>query len=436
MRVHDLALLCVATVSVGLAVASCSGAEVTTLDDGGPNGDANVPNPDANADGNGDPCPGKTSCGAACVDLQSDNANCGMCGKACAQQDQCSAGACVSCTQVDKDKDGYNACTDCDDTDPLVNPGAFDVPGNAKDDDCNMKVDDVPACDTGLASDSKDPLDMAKAMDICDPNATAAWTTLADDRAHQVAPDWGLFVPQAGAAFAALSNGIAADVNDTKPLYTVDTPQPGTDLLKTNVPFPVLQVQSTVCNNVAHTDPATVQDLTNLTVTLKVPTNAKSFALDTNYLTAEFPEYVCSATFDDPAFVLLESGAFQGNIAIGGASGRALSVASGLLTHTTAMQLQGTGMDKVTNNGLAGGATGWRTLEAPVVPGETIKLHFVVLDAIDGVFDTQLLLDHFRWQTRPLCGPVAQPVPVDGGVPDGGGAPACPDGGIADASGQ
>jgi hypothetical protein len=225
-------------------------------------------------------------------------------------------------------------------------------------------------------------------------------------------------------------------VNGTKPLYTTDTPQPGTDLMKANTVFPVPQASYTVCNNVTYTDPTTAHDYTELSVKLKVPTNAQSFAIDANYLTAEFPEYVCSAQFDDPAFVLLDSQAFKGNIAVGGAHGRALSVSSGLITQTTAMQLQGTGMDKVVGMGVAGGATGWMTLEAPVVPGETITLRFIVLDTVDGLFDTQLLVDHFRWQTKQLCGPVAPPMPVDGGAPDGGGVPKCPDGGIVDASGQ
>jgi hypothetical protein len=42
--------------------------------------------------------PGQTICGAACVDMQSDPANCGTCGHACAVGGLCKAGTCVTLT--------------------------------------------------------------------------------------------------------------------------------------------------------------------------------------------------------------------------------------------------------------------------------------------------------------------------------------------------
>jgi hypothetical protein len=202
--------------------------------------------------------------------------------------------------------------------------------------------------------------------------------------------------------------------------------------MKVGTMFPVPATAPYQCGTGMFTDPmsADVNDYTELKVQLKVPTNAKSFAIDALYLTSEYPESLCTGstpTFDDPAFILLESMAFKGNIATGGTHSRALSVKSGLLTNTTAQQLAGTGMDKMVSNIPAGAATSWMTFEAPVVAGETITLRFVVLDMKDGVFDTQVLLDHFRWQTKALCGPMGN---FDGGTMG------CPDGGVVDASGQ
>lgn len=429
MNVRAIGFVMVGLAASALGAASCSGSTDNPFGDGGGGGGGDAT---PGADSGGNPCGAQAQCGGKCVDTATDPQNCGACAKACGAKEACAKGACVPCTMIDADKDGVNACDDCNDNDPSVRPGAFDVPGNGVDDDCDGKIDDVATCDTGLASDSSDPLDMAKAMDICDKNATASWPTLADARAHQVAADWGsVFMPRLGASLAALSSGIAADKDDTKPMFDgAATPQQGTDFGKTGATFPVSPM-SFACGNATYQDPATANDYTELKVQLVVPVNARSFAIDAAYLTAEAPEAVCGGTwntFDDPAFILLDSQAFKGNVATGGAHGRALSVKSGLLTRTTGTALAGTGMDKDMGNGaLAGSATDWMTFEAPVVPGETITLRFVVMDLADGVMDTQLLVDHFRWQTKMLCGPMGD---FDGG------ATGCPDGGVADASGQ
>jgi hypothetical protein len=86
-----------------------------------------------------------------------------------------------------------------------------------------------------------------------------------------------------------------------------------------------------------------------------------------------------------------------------------------------AQSLQGTGMEVLDgNNRLNGGATGWMTLTAPVTPGETITLRFVVFDVTDAIYDSQLLGDHFRWSTAKGCNPATTDPQYDGGAPDGG----------------
>lgn len=428
MRFRSVGFFGSMALSGGLFVmASCSGGGDVKLDGGDNGSDGSM-----TTDGSMNACGMQAQCNGKCVDTASDPMNCGSCGKSCAMKEACTNGMCVSCMQIDLDKDGFNACDDCDDTDPMINPGAFEVAGNMKDDNCNMKTDDVVTCDMGLATDSMDPLDMVKAMDICDMGVMASYPTIADPKAHQVAQNWGtVFMPQLGLSMAALSSGIAADMNDTKPLFDMtNTPQPGTDYMKANTPYPVPATTPYTCGSGMYTDPSTANDYTELKVQLKVPTNARSFAIDAVYLTAEYPESLCTGntpTYDDAAYILLDSMAFKGNIASGGAHGRALSVKSGLLVNTTAQQLAGTGMDKMVSNVPAGAATSWLSFEAPVVPGETITLRFIVLDQSDGIWDTQLLADHFRWQTKQLCGPM-------GGFD--GGTMGCPDGGVMDAGGQ
>jgi hypothetical protein len=59
--------------------------------------------------------------------------------------------ACALRPGEDHDGDGY-AANDCDDCDDAINPGAYDVPGNALDEDCSGAADDEPpSCDAMLA---------------------------------------------------------------------------------------------------------------------------------------------------------------------------------------------------------------------------------------------------------------------------------------------
>ena len=65
------------------------------------------------------------------------------------------------------------------------------------------------------------------------------------------------------------------------------------------------------------------------------------------------------------------------------------------------LDLVGNGMGGWGNDLTDGGGTEWLTNTAPVVPGETIELQFVVWDAGDHNVDSLVLLDHFRWSVTP-----------------------------------
>src|SRR5207248_4459854 len=98
-----------------------------------------------------------------------DRNNCGQCFAKCGQTDSCVNGQCQPCNSAttDCDGDGWTAaegdCCDqpgvCGAHPELINPGAFDFPGNGIDENCNGLTDaadtlDNSACDQTLASNS------------------------------------------------------------------------------------------------------------------------------------------------------------------------------------------------------------------------------------------------------------------------------------------
>ncbi|MCE9573901.1 MAG: choice-of-anchor L domain-containing protein [Deltaproteobacteria bacterium] len=380
----------------------------------------------------------------------------------------CANGADENCSgaadeDVDLDHDGFTTCGgDCCDSvecaEPaLVNPGAYDLEANHLDDDCDGAMDDPPLCDDGLATNASDPRDFARAMDLC-PDATtdarrwgvisATWTLtdgtgVADPRSHAVRDRFGTaVVPHAGAALAVLSSGVAADADDLDPAFAnnVSTqrmqtaPVPADWLAAHNGALPVAP-------GCPAPNALTANDPVMLTLQIRVPVNARSFAFDSDFFTWEFPEWVCSpyndflvalldSTWNDvPAnprdknlaayrdaqqkiwpvgvnLATLDAGLFTQ--CVNGAVGCAVlgGMTATITTCTGTDQLPGTGFETgtpgmCTTASVPGGATGWLTTRGNVVGGETITLRLAIWDTSDGAYDSTAVIDHFRWSGTP-----------------------------------
>jgi hypothetical protein len=312
--------------------------------------------------------------------------------------------------QYDDDGDGWTEDQgDCDDDEEFVNPGAVEVQtledGNPEmvDNNCDGTIDE-PAVGCEGMIDHNDPFSYARAMEICAGVSTAEWVGPSDSRARRIVADLGnTYVPIVGAEMVAFSSGIAGDSGD--PGYVA--PQSGTTLDFANTAPHPNPLGAIGCSDA---DSATVNDYTELRLEVQVPTNAQSFSFDFNFMSVEYPEYVCTS-FDDTFEVLLESEMFTGNVSFD-SMGNPVSINVGFFTVCTIgsgsagctgnAELVGTGYEDM------GGGTGWLTTTAPVTPGEKIVLRFVIWDEGDHILDSQVLIDNFRWRLEAIDDPTTE----------------------------
>ena len=381
------------------------------------------------------------------------------------------------CAGVDCDGDGYARPADCNDGDPLVNPEAYDFPGNGVDDDCDgVKDDPVETCETQPAQSPGAPEDFARAADLCpqrsltragtpfDPLLKAAWGSvrgygsgqriwISQTKPEQVdiVSSSGGNAPRRGLTMAGLSTGPwgARSPRDSAPLDPT-----GFDLADACADVPL---GGHDCDALSAGTPAghgiSVQDWAELTLWVKVPSNAKAVAFDFSFFSSEFNQF-WNASLNDAFFVLVTSARLQGENVAKDASGLGITVNSGFfqlcprapgptglsadkaaaLAHCVGNAgdpaqnvtgtLAGTWFDGAgaspfdgtaastdgTGHYVYGGGSGWLTAKFSVTPGESIVVRVIVHDTFDGRKDSAVLFDGMRWEATSSDG-VERPVP-------------------------
>ncbi len=344
----------------------------------------------------------------------------------------------------DDDGDGWTTCDgDCNDHDSQINPCAFDtnaasgdpVGSDGIDNDCDGQIDNLRLCDSTLSSShDTTPGHYASAMDICDNAKCTVVTGSAfygpnDQYAHRITAHMGSgFSPHKGSYMAFFSSGTADDDIDT-PTYT---PGDGTNLQNTFAhPSPLKANQNINPCGTGADEPTTVNDYTELRLTLTAPINAGSFTFDFNFFSEEYPEYVCHG-FNDTFLAMLTSQQYQTPTQIAfDANNHRVNVnnsffqdcttivngdnlgythtctgALSLLTKTGYEIKYGETAFTLGNDNKGSGATDWLKTTAPITPGETFTLSFIIFDEGDGLMDSAINVDNFRWNSTTVGSPV------------------------------
>lgn len=369
------------------------------------------------------------------------------------------------CGHPDCDGDGYVVPADCNDFNPQINPEAYDFIGDEIDNDCDGIVDNpVVNCETIPASPPGSPSDFARAGDLCaqrsktnagtifDPLVRAAWgqvsgpggnevwTSATKPQQVNIVSSFGQNATRSGKTMIGLSNGNWG-VADPRSDPALDPAGFHLDDACADIPLIGLDCQALTDNSPMGA--ISVQDWAELTLWVKVPSNASGMHFDFAFFSSEFNQWWDSSA-NDAFFALVSSKTISGTNVAKDAHGLAITVNSDFfqlcpvypgpasLQEPTALQqcvgssgdaaqdifgtLLGTGYDgaAVSSNDtvaavngdeyIYGGGSGWLTASFGVTPSEELQIRIVLMDTFDGLKDSVILVDALGWDQSAATG--------------------------------
>ena len=332
----------------------------------------------------------------------------------------------------------------------VQDPSFYDVPNDGCDNDGDGTVDNPEVCDDGETGDTAESL--ARGIGICtrasergyglvSAKLTRGWQRSEAPQAeqHGLLPKFGdVVVPREGKRLAVLSTGFAQEFNGApnepfsrgRDWYGALPGQGGNGTAPPGFPK-----GAEGCPQETE-----VNDVVDLHLELVAPKNASGFAFDFNFHSGEWPTFVCSK-YNDGFIAYLHAKSYNGgtpdNISFD-ALQNPVSVNNGFFDRCTPGTTLGCGSEMLgvskcpggpgelagTGFGLLGppcgaetdatlgGATGWLFSQAPIEGGETFTLDFMIWDVGDGVLDSSVLIDNFRWALGEVTTTTDRPVDV------------------------
>jgi len=319
----------------------------------------------------------------------------------------------------DQDGDGLTPSQgDCDDFDDAVNPGALEEPDNGVDDDCDGQTDEVGCPCTPATGSTLDAMACAaelscnasafKGQGMASPTGddlSSAWTAV-----NHFGAGGNDLAPKAGPSYALLATGPATGTSHSTDLSSFGS---------WSDPYS----NSDVCYDVAE-----------WTVTLQAPANAKGFSVDYVFFSEEYDDFI-GTSYNDKFYILMQAPQTTGNQtrvinftdcrnpgSYHDLAGAACPLPSGYCCYiaintalseccwyggcpdgTWTTDISGTGYScaggSFGDSDAAGSCTGWLTTSWPIQPGETFTLTFHIHDTSDGIYDSEVILDNFRWHS-------------------------------------
>lgn len=249
-----------------------------------------------------------------------------------------------------------------------------------------MAASTAPDAVPANAQQLLDAMDVTDTMTI---EGTSVTSQSLSDVAKQAAAFMGLgsLQPVRGSNFAWISTGVAG-AGTSKALDALAfSTQEGNDM------------GGGACSGVSGS-----YDCATLSFSFVTPADAHAVKFDFDFMSSEFPEFVGS-DFNDSFLVSMSSPSNNYSNIVYDNGGNPISINSVLFTQPC-QSLTGTGFDLADFFGdCDAGGTGVLTTTAPVTPGEAVTMTFRIYDLTDGIYDSAVMLDNFRFDATPIGTP-------------------------------